>query len=63
MYRHLNSHHAGEYFDQESGLTHLAHAACNLIFLMELEDNVYAAKLIKDMFGGVSPTREEGDVG
>ncbi len=37
LYRHLAAHHRGELVDAESNLTHLAHAACNLIFLLELE--------------------------
>ena len=35
LYRHLNAHHKGELNDDESGLTHLAHAATNIMFLIE----------------------------
>ena len=31
--RHITSYMAGEEFDSESGLPHLAHAACNLGFM------------------------------
>lgn len=31
--RHLMAHWAGEDFDPESGIPHLYHAACNLMFL------------------------------
>lgn len=33
--RHLVADMRGEYLDEESGLPHLAHAACNLFFLLE----------------------------
>jgi hypothetical protein len=32
--RHLVAWHGGEIIDAESGLHHLAHAACNLLFLL-----------------------------
>lgn len=35
--RHLNSWKEGERFDEESGLHHLAHAACNVLFLLWYE--------------------------
>lgn len=31
--RHIEKFNKGEYLDEESGLSHLAHAACNLMFL------------------------------
>ena len=34
LQRHLTAWNAGEDFDPESGLTHLAHAGCNLMFLL-----------------------------
>lgn len=34
LMRHLQSWHAGEDTDPESGLLHLAHAACNVAFLL-----------------------------
>lgn len=37
LYRHLNAYHAGEELDAESGLPHLAHAATNIAFLIELD--------------------------
>lgn len=36
LYRHLELWRAGEMIDRESGLTHLAHAATNIAFLIEL---------------------------
>jgi hypothetical protein len=36
--RHLVKYWGGEVLDSESGLPHLAHAACNIIFLMESEE-------------------------
>lgn len=40
MYRHLASYAKGEAEDPETGLSHMAHAACNALFLIwkELED-------------------------
>ena len=35
--RHLSAWCQGEVEDEESGLSHLAHAACCLVFLMELQ--------------------------
>ena len=35
--RHLAAYRKGEYIDAESGLPHLAHAVCCLMFLAELD--------------------------
>jgi hypothetical protein len=35
--RHISAHQQGKELDEESGLPHLAHAACCLLFLIELE--------------------------
>lgn len=35
--RHLNAHQRGERLDPESGLTHIAHAICSLMFLGEFD--------------------------
>ena len=37
LQRHLNAWHAGEDCDSDDGLPHLSHAACCLLFLMEME--------------------------
>lgn len=34
--RHINAHRRGETFDEESGKSHLAHAATCLLFLIEM---------------------------
>ena len=34
--RHLHAHAGGETLDEESGLPHLAHAACSILFALEL---------------------------
>jgi hypothetical protein len=36
LMRHIVAYRQGELVDSESGLSHLAHAMCNLIFLSEL---------------------------
>ena len=37
LYRHWLAYLGGEWLDQESGLPHLWHLACNAAFLIELE--------------------------
>ena len=37
LVRHLLAHSKGEVLDPESGLPHLAHLACNALFILELE--------------------------
>lgn len=36
-FRHLIQHNAGEVADKETGLSHLAHATCCMLFLLALE--------------------------
>ena len=36
--RHLNSYRKGETLDPETGLSHLAHASCGLMMLLEFEE-------------------------
>jgi len=60
--RHLTAHMSGEGIDPESGLSHLDHAACCLMFLQEHEkcglgqDDRYPIFLRKPQF---APSREE----
>ena len=37
LYRHLLAYFGGEKNDEESGLPHLWHAACNIAFLIDME--------------------------
>lgn len=37
LMRHLTAAARGEEFDSETGMSHLAHAACNALFILELE--------------------------
>ena len=37
--RHINAYQRGELTDDESGESHLAHAVCSLLFIMELSDD------------------------
>jgi len=39
MYRHLIAHQAGELADQDSGHEHLAHAAWNMLAILQLHIN------------------------
>lgn len=39
MDRHLNAWKRGEEVDPESGLSHLAHAACNALFLLHFNES------------------------
>jgi hypothetical protein len=38
LYRHLLAYLSGDKFDNESGLPHLWHMACNIAFLVEMEE-------------------------
>lgn len=38
-FRHMTAYNKGEHVDQETGLSHLAHAGCCLLFLLSLEQN------------------------
>ena len=38
LYRHLLAYLSGDKFDKESGLPHLWHMACNVAFLVEMEE-------------------------
>ncbi len=37
LYRHFLAYLSGEKYDEESGLPHLWHMACNVAFLVDLE--------------------------
>lgn len=37
MMRHITAHRKGERYDPETGLLHLAHAACSMYFITQLE--------------------------
>lgn len=37
LFRHIEAYRSGESIDPESGLSHLAHAACNVAFLLHFE--------------------------
>ena len=54
-YRHLASVQKGEDKDSESGLSHLAHAVCNLLFVMWFED--MTNKLMTPDPDGVRPPK------
>ena len=35
--RHMEAYRSGEYYDEETGLPHLAHMLTNIAFLLELD--------------------------
>lgn len=49
LYRHLEKYRMGELYDKDTGLSHLYHANCNLIFITELEgvNDDYKRKVIE----------------
>jgi hypothetical protein len=46
LMRHLVDYQNGEILDKESGLPHLWHAACNIVFLMAFTDNECRSKML-----------------
>lgn len=38
LYRHYLAHRAGERYDEETGLHHMAHVACNAMFLWYFDE-------------------------
>jgi hypothetical protein len=36
--RHINAYQRGEAVDHESGESHLAHAVCSLVFMLEMQE-------------------------
>jgi hypothetical protein len=67
--RHLNAFARGEDTDPETGLSHVAHAACNLMFLLEYErfhpelDDRYGKKAERNRIGVPTRTSSEVEVG
>lgn len=53
--RHIHAYNSGETTDPESGLPHLAHAACNLMFLLDLSSN---GKLVDTRYKDESKVQE-----
>jgi hypothetical protein len=51
LMRHLTAYRRGEKIDPESGIHHLAHAGCCLLFMMWLDDNnqIERSELIKEL--------------
>jgi hypothetical protein len=67
--RHLNAFARGEDTDPETGLSHVAHAACNLMFLLEYErfhqelDDRYGKKAERNRAGISTGTGSEVKIG
>ena len=45
--RHISSYQQGEKFDPETGINHLAHAICSLLFLIEFDNKEPKKELYK----------------
>lgn len=45
LMRHIEAYRKGEKLDPESGLSHLAHAGCNIAFLLWYENNPYVEQI------------------
>lgn len=43
--RHINQYHQGQIIDNETGINHLAHAICSLLFIVELDTSVPSDQL------------------
>lgn len=50
--RHLNAHQQGERNDPETGLSHLAHATCCLLFLLHFEKSEGTLTMTFPVSGG-----------
>jgi hypothetical protein len=48
LMRHLVASRKGEKIDEESGLSHLAHAMCNIVFLLWLEKHTKEIKISRE---------------
>ena len=51
LLRHLEAVRRGEWVDQESGLPHLDHAMCNVVFLREILKDMPEKELAKEFQG------------
>ena len=47
LLRHANAYHKGEHKDPESGLSHMAHVACNAMFLLWYEQQTDSLNMEK----------------
>lgn len=52
LHRHINAFQQGQYTDKETDLHHLAHAACNLMFLYYFSKTKLRDTNIKDLEDG-----------
>lgn len=61
-FRHMSAYMQGEKYDPETGLEHLAHAMCNLMFIMELEREDTSTTNTDTPSGRVTSVSAQGDV-
>lgn len=57
--RHILAFNEGENIDKESGLSHLAHAICNLAFALEQMKNPVRYDAFDDRYLNSLPTKKE----
>lgn len=59
LYRHQNDRARGELFDEESGLLHSAHIACNTLFILwfEIKEYITSGNNYEDLTRFNDPTR------
>ncbi|WP_428323638.1 dATP/dGTP diphosphohydrolase domain-containing protein [Nitrosopumilus sp.] len=62
MLRHIEQFRSGEQYDKETGLDHRAHAACELMFWMELYPVKNKSKTFETMWKKISelPKKKKG---
>ncbi len=54
--RHINSYRKGEFTDPETGLSHLSHASCGLMMLLEFEET---KPELNDLYFNVKEDKKE----
>lgn len=61
--RHMMALDAGETYDEETGLPHRAHIACNALFLLETDMKYYTWKVFKQRLRFKKPPQDHKNAG